>query len=151
MSTEKHFFSPSAEETRHAGAEFGKTLLPGTLVCFRGDIGAGKTTFIQGALAACGATLPFISPTFVIMKEYRLAKPTENGIQRVYHADAYRMDTAEDFEKIGFSEWCADEEGIVLLEWPQRVEGLLPEHRIEIQLSLEERKEEMRSIFIRVL
>ncbi|MBP6889782.1 MAG: tRNA (adenosine(37)-N6)-threonylcarbamoyltransferase complex ATPase subunit type 1 TsaE [Candidatus Moranbacteria bacterium] len=151
MSTEKHFFSPSAEETRRAGLEFGKTLSPGTLVCFRGDLGAGKTTFIQGVLTACGAALPFVSPTFVLMKEYCLVQSTESGIWRVYHADAYRMETAEDFEKIGFSEWCADRDGVVLLEWPGRVESLLPENRIEIQLNLEEGKEETRSISIRVL
>lgn len=148
---EKQYFSATAEETRLLGKAFGDTLSPGTLVCFRGDLGAGKTTFIQGVLVGCGAQPPFVSPTFILMKEYDLDAPTANGIRRVYHADAYRMERAEDFEKIGFTEWCADPEGIVLLEWPERVASLLLEHRIEIGLSIEEENPDVRRIISRVL
>lgn len=144
---ERHH-SRSAEETRALGVEFGQSLVPRTLVCFRGDLGAGKTTFIQGILAACGAHPPFVSPTFVLMKEYDLAIQTASGIRRVYHADAYRMETAEDFEKIGFSEWCSDSEGVVLLEWPERIESLLPVRRIEITLRLSDVSTEAREITI---
>lgn len=143
---EKQYFSATAEETRLLGKAFGDTLSPGTLVCFRGDLGAGKTTFIQGVLVGCGAQPPFVSPTFILMKEYDLDAPTANGIRRVYHADAYRMETAEDFEKIGFSEWCADPEGIVLLEWPERIESLLPAVRTEIALSLKADDETAREV-----
>lgn len=128
------FLSHTAEETRDAGGLFGRELLPGSLVCFRGDLGAGKTTFIQGVLSACGGEKPYVSPTFVIMKEYDLALPTATGIRRIYHADAYRIEQAEDFEKIGFSEWLSDHEGVVLLEWPERIEAILPEQRIEVSL-----------------
>ncbi len=126
----------SAEETRAQGELLGQTLMPGTLVCLRGALGAGKTTFMQGVLAACGAEKPYVSPTFVLMKEYDLALPTATGIKRIYHADAYRIDTPLDFEKIGFSEWLSDREGVVLLEWPEKVEDLLPEERCEITLTL---------------
>lgn len=126
--------SHTAEETSNLGALFGRALLPGSLVCFRGDLGAGKTTFIQGVLTACGAEKPYVSPTFVIMKEYDLAVPTETGIRRIYHADAYRIEQADDFEKIGFSEWLSDHEGVVLLEWPERIEAILPDRRIEVSL-----------------
>jgi tRNA threonylcarbamoyladenosine biosynthesis protein TsaE len=138
----------SAEATKQVGAEFGHALAAGTLVCFRGDLGAGKTTFIQGILEACGALPPFVSPTFVLMKEYHLAEPTPNGIRRIYHADAYRMETAEDFEKIGFSEWCSDPEGLVLLEWPERIEALLPKTRMEVSLRLVDEEESHREICI---
>jgi tRNA threonylcarbamoyladenosine biosynthesis protein TsaE len=145
---EKQYLTHTAEETQKVGLEFGTFLLPGTLVCFRGDLGAGKTTFIQGILRACGARPPFVSPTFVLMKEYHLVEPTQNGIRRIYHADAYRMETAEDFEKIGFTEWCADPEGIVLLEWPERIESLLPNTRIDITLSLKAGSDTHREIRI---
>ena len=124
----------SAEETRAQGERLGQILMPGTLVCLRGALGAGKTTFMQGVLAACGAEKPYVSPTFVLMKEYDLALPTATGIKRIYHADAYRIDTPLDFEKIGFSEWLSDREGVVLLEWPEKVEGLLPERGVVITL-----------------
>ena len=138
--------SHTAEETKNLGVLFGQELAPGGLVCFRGDLGAGKTTFIQGVLSACGAEKPYVSPTFVIMKEYDLALPTETGIRRIYHADAYRIEQADDFEKIGFSEWQSDREGVVLLEWPELIEAILPERRIEVALRLGE--EESRVIDI---
>ncbi|MDQ5976646.1 MAG: tRNA threonylcarbamoyladenosine biosynthesis protein TsaE [Patescibacteria group bacterium] len=148
MLEEKRYFSETAEETRLLGRDFGNTLSPGTLICFRGDLGAGKTTFIQGMLAVLGARPPFVSPTFILMKEYDLDTPTANGIRRVYHADAYRMERAEDFEKIGFTEWCADPEGIVLLEWPERIEALLSNTRIDITLSLKTGSDTHREIRI---
>lgn len=148
MAHKNKYITSTAEETRHLGREFGETLLPGTLVCFRGDLGAGKTTFIQGVLAGCGAEPPFVSPTFVLMKEYHLAQPTRSGIRRIYHADAYRMETAEDFEKIGFTEWCADTEGVVLLEWPERIEPLLSDQRTEVSLRLIDGEDSAREIHI---
>lgn len=147
---EKQYLTHTAEETQKVGLEFGTSLLPGTLVCFRGDLGAGKTTFIQGMLRACGARPPFVSPTFILMKEYDLDTPTANGIRRVYHSDAYRIERAEDFEKIGFTEWCADPEGIVFLEWPERIESLLPKHGIEVRLDIGETDVDARRITIRV-
>lgn len=147
---EKQYLTHTAEETQKVGLEFGTSLLPGTLVCFRGDLGAGKTTFIQGILRACGARPPFVSPTFILMKEYDLDTPTASGIRRVYHSDAYRMERAEDFEKIGFTEWCADPEGIVFLEWPERIESLLPKHGIEVRLDIGETDVDARRITIRV-
>lgn len=140
--------SRSAEATRSLGATLAAELTPGTLICFRGDLGAGKTTFIQGLLAACGAEPPFVSPTFVLMKEYDLAVPTPSGIRRIYHTDAYRMERAEDFENIGFLEWCADSEGLVLLEWPERIESLLPHRRTEVSLRLIDGQDSAREIGI---
>ncbi|MBP9751824.1 MAG: tRNA (adenosine(37)-N6)-threonylcarbamoyltransferase complex ATPase subunit type 1 TsaE [Candidatus Moranbacteria bacterium] len=116
----------SADETRSLGAAVARDTNPGSILALRGDLGAGKTTFVQGFLEALGAEKPYVSPTFVIMKEYDLAEPSENGIRRIYHVDAYRMDDPEEIEKIGFEEWCADPEGIVLVEWPEKIEPLLP-------------------------
>ena len=139
----------TTEETRAIGAELAREIIPGTLVCFYGDLGAGKTTLIQGFLAECGAERPYVSPTFVLMKQYDLTQPTTLGIKRIYHADAYRIEHAEDFMKLGFAEWYADPEATLLLEWPERVNELLPLDRIEITLSLGE--EETRDISIGVL
>jgi tRNA threonylcarbamoyl adenosine modification protein YjeE len=137
----------SAPETKTLGQTFAMTLSPGTLVTFQGDLGAGKTTFIQGLLAGLGALPPYPSPTFVLMNEYELPTPTATGIRRVYHADAYRV-TAADFEKLGFAEWCADPAGLVLLEWPERLADILPEPRTEVML--EHRSATEREISIRV-
>lgn len=139
------YTTQSAEETRALGENLTKEILPGTILCLSGDLGAGKTTFTQGFLEGIGAERPFVSPTFVIIKQYDFLKPM-NGVERVYHVDAYRVEN-KDFETIGFSEWCEDKKGIVILEWPERVAELLPEKRIEIHfesVSENEREIEIR-------
>jgi tRNA threonylcarbamoyladenosine biosynthesis protein TsaE len=120
-------------ETRAFGRELALKFLPGTLLCLSGDLGAGKTTFAQGILSGLGAEKPYTSPTFVLMKQYDLETPSQVGIKRIYHADAYRVE-AHDFEIIGFQDWLDDEEGLVILEWPERVKNLLPKERLEISI-----------------
>ena len=132
----------SAEETRSLGKKMAEALVPGTILCLSGELGSGKTTFSQGLLEGLGAEKPYVSPTFVIMKEYDLKKPSPSGIRRIYHADAYRVE-AKDFETLGFSEWCTDPEGIVILEWPERIEDILPEEAIFTQFSSSEENERM--------
>lgn len=123
----------SAEETRAFGARLAQEVVPGTPLCLEGGLGAGKTTLVQGILEAFGAARPFVSPTFVIMKQYELVTPSATGITRIYHADAYRV-TTKDFRELGFAEWCADPQGLVILEWPERITDILPEKRTTITL-----------------
>ena len=120
----------SIEETRSVGRKLAQQMMPGKIFCLTGDLGSGKTTFTQGILEGLGASGPYSSPTFVIMKQYDLPFP-KNGIERVYHVDAYRVDN-KDFKTLGFSEWCEDAKGVVILEWPERVTELLPKEKIEI-------------------
>lgn len=128
------FHTQSAEELRSLGAGFAREVRPG-VVALSGELGAGKTTFSRGILAEMGATGPFTSPTFVLMKQYDLAVPV-NGIERVYHVDAYRVGE-EDLRAQGFAEWANDPNGLVLLEWPERVPGLVPEMAIRISFTVE--------------
>jgi tRNA threonylcarbamoyladenosine biosynthesis protein TsaE len=118
----------SSDETRAYGRKKGQVLTPETLLCLTGELGAGKTTFVQGLLEAVGALEPYISPTFVIMKQYDLPAATATGIVRIYHVDAYRV-TSHELAELGFAEWCQDPQGAVLLEWPERVTEILPEKR----------------------
>lgn len=143
---EKTFTTHSAEETRNLGKKLAGETKPGTLLCLAGDLGAGKTTFTQGFLQGVGATRPYVSPTFVIMKQYDLPKPSASGVERVYHADAYRVEV-KDFINLGFTEWCADPKGIVILEWPERVQKLIPSNAIIISFrSLSETEREMKFV-----
>ncbi len=123
----------SKEATQDFGRSLARALKPKTLITIVGDLGAGKTTLVQGILEGLGALPPYPSPTFVLMNQYELPQATATGIVRVYHADAYRVGAA-DFEKLGFLEWCADPAGIVLLEWPERLGTLVPTEHIEIRL-----------------
>ena len=133
------FITHSAEETQSFGKELAQEILPGTLVCLNGDLGAGKTTFTQGFLKELGAERPYVSPTFVLMKQYDLPIPLHE-IERIYHVDAYRVEE-KDFKELGFTEWCEDKKGVVILEWPERVAELLPEKRIEIHFKSESENE----------
>lgn len=134
------FYTQSAEELREVGRKFSKGARPG-VVALSGELGAGKTTFAQGVLSGLGATGPFTSPTFVIMKRYDLAIP-QNGIARIFHVDAYRVDE-EDLRAQGFLEWASDPEGLVLLEWPERAPGLVPDTATRIFFSVEGEGREM--------
>lgn len=145
ITMENFYETHSVEETKAVAEELAKYLQPSSLLCLSGDLGAGKTTFTQGLLEALGADGPYVSPTFVIMKEYDLKEATKNGIKRIYHADAYRIEE-KDFEILGFAEWVSDPEGLVILEWPERIQNLLPEKRMDI--SLEQKNERERVIRI---
>lgn len=127
------FTTHSKAETQALGKQLSAHFKPGQLVTFAGDLGAGKTTLIQGILEGLGALPPYPSPTFVLMNQYDLAAGLPSGIRRIYHADAYRVEAA-DFERLGFAEWCADPEGIVLLEWPERIAEILPKQRTDVTL-----------------
>lgn len=116
----------SAEETKVLAAEFAKTAEPGSVIALSGDLGAGKTTFAQGLLEAFGAEGPYVSPTFVIMKEYDFVVPSTTGIRRVYHVDAYRIDDPSEMAKLGSEEWFTDPGGLVLIEWPEKLGNLIP-------------------------
>ncbi len=130
-----HLYKTSSkEETQELGRTLARALLPGVLVTLSGDLGAGKTTLTQGILESLGAEKPYTSPTFVIMKEYTLPVATERGIRRIYHVDTYRI-AEKDLEHLGFEEWCSDPTGLVILEWPERVQMLLPMKRIDIILT----------------
>ena len=145
----------SAEETRALGAALACETKPGSVIALRGDLGAGKTTFVQGFLDALGAEGPYVSPTFVIMKQYDLpetlrvsmraglpesrseaglAETSAGGIRRIYHVDAYRLETPDAIARIGWEEWCADDEGIVLVEWPEKIEGVIPASATTVSL-----------------
>lgn len=136
----------SDKETRELGEKLAQEITPGALICLRGDLGAGKTTLTQGFLQGLGAERPYTSPTFVIMKQYELRAPSETGIERIYHADAYRIES-KDFKELGFAEWCDDPRGIVILEWPERIVEILPGQRTEI--SLESFSENERKITVK--
>ena len=116
----------AAEETRTQGAEFSRGCQTGSVLALQGELGAGKTTFVQGFLAGLGAEPPYPSPTFILMHQYDLPDSEGRRIRRIYHVDAYRVD-ARAFENVGWDEWLHDPEGIVLVEWPERISELLPE------------------------
>lgn len=101
----------------------------GTVVALSGDLGAGKTTFVQGFAKALDVESRIISPTFILMRRY----PLENGI--LYHLDAYRIDKNEkqEVESLGLPEIWNTKGNIVLIEWAEKIAKFLPEDTIWIE------------------
>ncbi len=122
------FICNCEEETIAFGEQFGSNLLNKSVVCFFGDLGAGKTTFIKGLVKGC-SSYPIEqvnSPTFVYLNIYK-------GTKTVYHFDLYRLKDSDEFLSMGFDEmFYAD--GICLLEWSEKIKDILPENIISITI-----------------
>lgn len=130
-----------------------KTPPSGALVlALEGELGAGKTTFIQGLGQALGVKEKILSPTFVIMKHFELANsqwPIANSklkINNFYHLDCYRLDSEKDLAELGFGEILKDKNNLVVIEWAERIKKALP--RETVWLEFEHGGEDIRKIKI---
>ena len=139
MTSDDTIGTGSAEETRAAGERLGRTLGPGDVVALTGDLGAGKTCFVQGLARGLGATTWPTSPTFVLVNEYRADLP-------IHHVDAYRIGSPAEMIDIGLSE-LIDGDGVTVVEWADKVAALLP-HRT-IHVSIDGVGDESRTITVR--
>jgi tRNA threonylcarbamoyladenosine biosynthesis protein TsaE len=126
--SEEIIITNSKEETAGLAEKFAKTLKGGIFLAFYGDLGAGKTTFIQGLAKGLGIEKRIISPTFIIMRHYKIDRGN------FYHVDLYRTQSKHDLLGIGLDEILQDENNIVALEWSEKIGELMPKKRIEIKL-----------------
>ena len=118
----------SPEETQAVGQAIAPAFGSGDVVSLTGDLGAGKTTFVQGVARALGVTDRVVSPTFTLVREYESTLP-------IYHFDVYRLDHLQDVLDLGFEE-ILDLGGIVFIEWGDAIEALLPEAYLQIELTI---------------
>ncbi len=124
------FFSRSPEQTRRLGMRLGALLRSGDLICLQGELGAGKTTFVQGVAQGWGALDSVSSPTFVLVNAYR--RP--DSLQ-LFHLDAYRIDSPQEAEELDLDALL--QQGPLVVEWAERVEPILPEERLWAWLEYE--------------
>ena len=122
------FFSRSAEQTRRIGMRLGALLQPGDLVALAGELGAGKTTLVQGIAAGWGSVDAVSSPTYVLVNVYR-----RTDDQRLAHLDAYRLSGEAEAELLDLDELLM--EGPMVIEWATRIAAILPEDRLTIEMS----------------
>ena len=117
-------------------ARFAQSLSPrageATVVALSGDVGAGKTTFVQAAAEALGVREIVASPKFVIMQKYELP---QGPFVRLIHIDAYRLKETRELEVLGWRELIADPGNLVFIEWPEQVPGALPSSCRKVTLS----------------
>lgn len=137
----------SLRETQLFAKEFIDSLLKSrterkkALVCaFSGDLGSGKTSFIQGILRFFKVRRA-TSPTFVIMKHYGLKKAVAS-VKDIYHIDAYRLKSLKELQTLGFFEILRSKQSLVLIEWPGRIRKGLPEDIIKIDFCCGEKEKE---------
>jgi len=119
------FFSRSPEQTRRVGMRLGSLLQPGDVIGLQGELGAGKTTLVQGLAQGWGSFDPVSSPTFIIVNVYR--RPDDS---QLFHMDAYRLDSAPEAAELDLDEMLA--RGSLLVEWPERVQEILPDDQLRI-------------------
>ena len=112
------FLTNSPEETEKIGAALGKILNPGTVLAYRGNLGAGKTAFTRGLARGLGYTEPVTSPTYTIVNEYL------GGRLPLFHFDMYRLRSSDDLWDIGWEDYL-DRGGVCAVEWSENVDDAM--------------------------
>jgi tRNA threonylcarbamoyladenosine biosynthesis protein TsaE len=121
------FISRSPEQTKRIGARLGSQLTKGDVICLFGELGAGKTTFVQGLVQGWGSSDMVTSPTFVLINQYRRPDGGE-----IHHLDAYRLRDEGETEVLDLDGLI--DQGILLVEWPERIEKALPDENLLIEM-----------------
>ena len=118
--------SHSAQQTQRLGARLGRLLQPGDVLLLEGALGAGKTVFAQGVARGLGIEEPVTSPTFTLIREYEGALP-------LYHVDLYRLAGEADAAAIGLEDYLYGD-GVTLIEWPERAQGIVPAAHLRVAI-----------------
>ncbi|CUS97414.1 tRNA (adenosine(37)-N6)-threonylcarbamoyltransferase complex ATPase subunit type 1 TsaE [Candidatus Kryptobacter tengchongensis] len=121
------FITKSEVETIQLGKDFAKMLKAGDVVALYGELGSGKTKFIQGVCLGLNVKETVNSPSFIIMNKYE-------GDLIIYHFDLYRINSLDELIEIGFHEFIYND-AISLIEWAEKVKDILPKKRYEIYLN----------------
>ncbi|MCL4386934.1 MAG: tRNA (adenosine(37)-N6)-threonylcarbamoyltransferase complex ATPase subunit type 1 TsaE [Patescibacteria group bacterium] len=124
-----NFITKSSEETIRLGLKIGENLEPGMVVALEGDLGGGKTTFAKGLAIGLGIKDNILSPSFTLEKVYHCNRKIKN----FYHFDFYRIDNPLDQVGFELEEALADKEGIVVIEWAEKIERELPVEKLIVR------------------
>jgi tRNA threonylcarbamoyladenosine biosynthesis protein TsaE len=121
----------SPDETEQVGFRLGKLLQPGDLLLLSGTLGAGKTCLTRGLALGWGAQQQPTSPTFTLINEYD--RPAVGLDERFYHVDCYRLNGPDDGLTTGIQDLFG-QQGVLVIEWPERIEKLIPEEFLWIDI-----------------
>jgi tRNA threonylcarbamoyladenosine biosynthesis protein TsaE len=132
----KTFTTNSFGETQRLGNQFAKILQKKDIICLYGDLGSGKTTFTQGLAEGLNIKNRIISPTFVIIRSYKIMN-NNLKVANLYHIDLYRIENEKDIKNLGIKEILNNENDVVVIEWAEKLEKYLPKKRIDIEFCYE--------------
>jgi tRNA threonylcarbamoyladenosine biosynthesis protein TsaE len=121
------FFSRSPEQTRRIGMRLGSLLETGDVICLEGELGAGKTTLVQGLAQGWGSLDAVSSPTFILVNVYR--RPDDG---QLFHLDAYRLESTLEAEELDLETMLV--QGPLVLEWAERLKAILPDEYLWCEL-----------------
>ncbi len=121
------FVTGSAERTRALASNLGRLLDGGDVLLLSGELGAGKTTFVQGLAEGLGVTEPVTSPTFTLVHEYR------SGRCPMLHVDPYRLETEAEIADLGLDEWL-ERDVVLVVEWGEKLGGLTPIEYLNVSI-----------------
>lgn len=122
------FKSDAPARTAELARRLAGVLRPGTVICLDGDLGAGKTLFVQNLAAGLGVQGEVTSPTFNLMNLY------EDGRLPLVHFDLYRLEQEYELDEIGFYDYAENPDGLVLIEWAEKFPECLPEDHIALEI-----------------
>lgn len=138
-----NFISKSYEDTYNLGMTVAKNLKDIRIICLYGDLGSGKTTFTNGFINYFLPGKRVLSPTFIIVRHYKL-----DGFfyKHIYHIDLYRLDSTDEIKNLGLKEWFEDKNCLVIIEWPEKLRNLRPVRRTDIYFNFTRENINMRKI-----
>lgn len=121
------YTSRCEEDTLELAENIESEKFPGMVICLNGELGSGKTVFVKGFAKALGIQETVTSPTFSLVKEYH------DGELPLFHMDVYRMEDSK--ENFGLDDYL-NQDGVCIIEWPEMIEGQLPEERLDIKIKV---------------
>ena len=124
------FQSNSEKETKELGKKLSLAIPKGSVISLRGSLGAGKTVFAKGFAEGLNITEAIVSPTFTLVQEY-------DGRYKMYHLDLYRLSGEDEFESMGGEDFLYPD-GVTLIEWSEKIEDMLPDTTIYINITIAE-------------
>jgi len=113
----------SAQQTQKLGEKIGRDLKPPVFIALYGELGSGKTTFIQGLAKGLGIKKRITSPTFVFIKKYQ---------PNFYHIDLYRIEQTKEVKSLDLEEIFSEPKAVIAIEWAKKIKEILPKKRIDI-------------------
>lgn len=130
----QEFTTGNPEETEKVGKELVRKYGPNRIFCLFGPLAAGKTTLVKGLAEELGVKKTIVSPSYVLLREYE-------GETHLFHLDLFRIESGEEFVEAGLDEYLLEPEGIVAIEWADRIEDILPDNRVDVNLELAGKEE----------
>ena len=138
------YLTYSTNQTKNLGKKLAQNILKFSLkkkaivIALKGELGSGKTTFLQGFAKGLGIKDKILSPTFVILRKFQIPVSI---FEYFYHIDCYRIKKPEELLTLGFKEIISDSKNIVAIEWAEKVNKLLPKESIILDFKFEKEKE----------